>query len=60
MWHTHVYVCVRVSCSEYVSWREEGGRFPDGRHFKNYYLIEAGTQREKLVITAEDSHRKDR
>lgn len=47
-------------CSDYSSWREEGGRLPDGRHYKTYYLIETGADREKLVITAEDSHRKDR
>ncbi|KAL6763288.1 hypothetical protein V8C86DRAFT_344692 [Haematococcus lacustris] len=47
---------------EYNSWREEGGRLPDGRHFKNFYLVDSSGQeaQERLVITAEDSHRKDR
>jgi hypothetical protein len=45
---------------EYTSWREEGGRLPDGRHYKNYYLVDDATRFERLVITAEDSHRRDR
>jgi hypothetical protein len=45
---------------EYSSWREEGGRLPDGRHYKNYYLVDDATRYERLVITAEDSHRRDR
>lgn len=47
-------------CREYSSWREEGGRFPDGRHFKNYFLMDDATGAERLVVTAEDSHRRDR
>lgn len=33
---------------------------PDGRHYKNYYMVEDATGMEKLMVTAEDSHRKDR
>jgi hypothetical protein len=33
---------------------------PDGRHFKNYYLVHEGDGAERLMVTAEDSVRKDR
>lgn len=47
-------------CRDYTTWREEGGRLPDGRHYKNFLLVDEKSGEEKLVITAEDSHRRDR
>eukprot|EP00775_Hariotina_reticulata_P007160 gene7160-7375_t len=44
---------------EYTGYREETGTLPDGRHFKNYYLVnEQGD--EKLMVMAEDGARLDR
>jgi hypothetical protein len=36
------------------------GTLPDGRHFKNYFLINEEEGFEKLMVLAEDGHRKDR
>jgi hypothetical protein len=61
--HMHYSVVPILSCAtcrDYNNWREEGGKLPDGRHYKNFFLVEECTRVEKLVITAEDSHRRDR
>ncbi|GLI63987.1 hypothetical protein VaNZ11_007096, partial [Volvox africanus] len=48
---------------QYVSWREEVSVLPDGRHLKQFWLVAApgrGDCPDRLVVTAEDSHRRDR
>lgn len=56
-----VCVCASPLASrDYTTWREEGGKLPDGRHYKNFLIVDDRTGHERLVITAEDSHRRDR
>ena len=45
---------------QYSSWREEGGTLPDGRHFKQFVVVDDRTGAERVVVVAEDSHRRDR
>ncbi|EFJ52353.1 hypothetical protein VOLCADRAFT_86702 [Volvox carteri f. nagariensis] len=48
---------------QYVSWREEVSVLPDGRHMKQFWLVAAPGRvdcPDRLVVTAEDSHRRDR
>ena len=45
---------------QYSSWREEGGKLPDGRHFKQFVVVDDRTGAERVVVVAEDSHRRDR
>lgn len=49
-------ICYR----RYTSWREEGGKFQDGRHYKQFIVVDDETGAERVVVTAEDSHRRDR
>eukprot|EP00878_Enallax_costatus_P026588 GHUV01028539.1.p3 GENE.GHUV01028539.1~~GHUV01028539.1.p3 ORF type:complete len:119 (-),score=36.04 GHUV01028539.1:882-1238(-) len=50
-----------AACSprQYTGYREEVGTLPDGRHFKNYYLLD-DSGAEKLMVMAEDGARLDR
>ncbi len=45
---------------QYASWREELVLLPDGRHAKQYWLVDAAGGPDRMVVTAEDSHRRDR
>ena len=40
--------------------REDTGEHADGRHYKRYYLQEAGTRQEYLAVEGLDSVRQDR
>lgn len=44
---------------QYTGYHEEGGTLSDGRHFKNYYLVDDHGA-EKLMVMAEDGARLDR
>lgn len=43
-----------------MSWRETGGVYEDGRHYKQFWLVDGQGGPDRLIIDAEDSHRKDR
>ncbi|KAG1672613.1 hypothetical protein FOA52_002093 [Chlamydomonas sp. UWO 241] len=45
---------------QYSSWREEGGKYPDGRHWKHFIVVDDSGGAERVVVVAEDSHRRDR
>lgn len=45
---------------QYMSWRETGGVYEDGRHYKQFWLVDGQGGPDRLIIDAEDSHRKDR
>ncbi len=51
--HTHTR-------SDYNGYREENGRFPDGRSFKHFYLTSEVAGQEKLVVSAQDTARRDK
>ncbi|KAK9806880.1 hypothetical protein WJX72_006090 [[Myrmecia] bisecta] len=44
----------------YSTYKEETGELDDGRHFKNYFLLEEATGAHKLAVSGLDGPRRDR